>query len=96
MTYSVSWGKDIIRLTFYIFFFSLFGGGNREKDEYDYKFNQLIKNSRIIKVYKDTYISGIIYLIKMVAEALHLILNNNATVKAKEILENIRDKLKNN
>jgi len=86
---------SVIRLTLYMFYFSLFGGGNRQEDKYDVKFNQLIQNSWIIRVYKVIYFSGIIFLIKMVVQALYLIINNSGTDNAKKSLENILKNLRN-
>lgn len=87
---------SVIRLTIHIFIFALFGGVEKKEDEYDVKFNILIKNSRVIKIYKGTYFSGIILLIIVVVRALDLMLHNEATNNTIKLLKKIRENFKNN
>jgi hypothetical protein len=86
---------SVLRLTIYLFYFAMFGGNERKEDKYDYKFNSLIKNSLIIKIYRIVFFKGIIFLIKNMVIPIDWIFNTAGTKKCVNNLTKVFDKFKN-
>ena len=72
----------------------MFGGSERREDKYDYKFNSLIKNSLIIKIYKNVFFKRIIFFIKNMIIPIYWIFNNAGIKKYIDVLTEMFDSLK--